>query len=99
MNEGFDDILAASNPHVQDLTTRTRALIKDVMPDVVEVPWPRQKVVGYGAGPKKMSGHFCYIAVHKNHVNLGFGPPHARSERGRCCIIWYGCEDLSEAAG
>ena len=72
MNDGFDDILAASNPHVQDLTTRTRALIKDVMPDVVEVPWPRQKVVGYGVGPKKMSEHFCYIAVHKNHVNLGF---------------------------
>jgi hypothetical protein len=23
-------------------------------------------------GPKKMSEHFCYIAFHKNHVNLGF---------------------------
>jgi hypothetical protein len=35
------------------------------MPDVVEVPWPRQRVIGYGVGPKKMSEHFCYVAVHK----------------------------------
>jgi hypothetical protein len=39
---------------------------------VVEVPWPRQNVVGYGVGPKKVSEHFCYIAFHKDHVNLGF---------------------------
>ena len=42
------------------------------MPNVVEVPWLKQKVVGYGVGPRKMSEHFCYIAVHRTHVNLGF---------------------------
>jgi hypothetical protein len=42
------------------------------MPDVVEVSWPRQRVIGYGVGPKKMSEHFCYIAAHKDQVNLGF---------------------------
>lgn len=42
------------------------------MPSVVEVPWPRQRVIGYGVGPKKMSEHFCYIGVYKDHVNLGF---------------------------
>jgi len=57
---------------VRDLATRTRALIFDVYPEVVEVPWPRQKVAGYGVGPKKMSEHFCYIALHDDHVNLGF---------------------------
>ncbi len=51
---------------------RVRALIRSVMPDVVEVPWPRQRVVGYGVGPRKMSEHFCYLAIHKAHVNLGF---------------------------
>jgi hypothetical protein len=72
MSEAFDEILADSSPRVRDLATRTRALIRDIMPEVVEVPWPRQRVVGYSVGPRKMSEHFCYIASHENHVNLGF---------------------------
>ncbi len=62
----------AFDSRVQELETRTRSLIFDVYPEVVEVPWPRQNVACYGIGPKKMSEHFCYIALHKNHVNLGF---------------------------
>ncbi len=69
---GFDEALAGFGPRVRDLATRTRALIRTIMPEVVEVPWPRQRVVGYGVGPRKMSEHFCYIAVHRDHVNLGF---------------------------
>ncbi len=68
----FEDILTASSPHAQGLARRLRALIVDVLPDVVEVPWPSQRVAGYGVGPKKMSEHFCYIAAHRDHVNLGF---------------------------
>jgi hypothetical protein len=71
MSEGFDEALAGSDGRVRDLTAGTRALILSVMPDVVEVPWPRQRVIGYGVGPKKMSEHFCYVAVHGDHVNLG----------------------------
>lgn len=72
MSDGFDAILVEFSPTVQDLATRTRALIQDVLPTVVEVPWPKQRVIGYGVGPRKMSEHFCYIAVHTDHVNLGF---------------------------
>jgi hypothetical protein len=72
VSEGFDKIMADSDPRVRDLATRTRALIQTVMPNVVEVPWLRQRVIGYGVGPKKMSEHFCYLAVHRDHVNLGF---------------------------
>jgi hypothetical protein len=36
------------------------------------VAWPRQKIIGYGVGPKKMSEQFCYIAVFKQRINLGF---------------------------
>lgn len=69
---GFDEIIASAGPTVRGLATQTRALIQDVMPDVVEVPWMRQRIIGYGVGPKKNSEHFCYIAVLTNHVNLGF---------------------------
>ena len=36
------------------------------------MPWPNQKIIGYGVGPKKMSEHFCYIAAQRAYVNLGF---------------------------
>jgi hypothetical protein len=40
-------------------------------PDVVRVVWPHQRTVGYGVGPKKMTEHYAYLAVHPRHVNLG----------------------------
>ena len=72
MGDGFREIAARFDPRVRDLAVGARALIEDVHPGVVEVPWPRQNVVGYGVGPKKMSEHFCYVAFHKDHLNLGF---------------------------
>ena len=72
MADGFDQIVADVSPPVRDLALRTRALIREVLPDVVEVPWPRQRTVGFGVGPKKMSEHFCYVAVLADRVNLGF---------------------------
>lgn len=49
-----------------------RALIRRLDPDVVEVVWPHQGTIGFGVGPKKMSEHYAYLAVHPKHVNLGF---------------------------
>ncbi|HSH79158.1 MAG TPA: DUF1801 domain-containing protein [Herpetosiphonaceae bacterium] len=72
MSDGFDEIMVDVDPHIAELALRTRTLIRDVYPVVVEVPWPKQRVIGYGVGPRKMSEHFCYISVSGNHVNLGF---------------------------
>jgi hypothetical protein len=72
MSNRFEEIIAEASPRVEALARGTKALIQNVMPDVVEVPWPKQKIIGYGVGPKKMSEHFCYIGIFKNHVNLGF---------------------------
>lgn len=72
MKNGFDEIVASVSPLARELAQKARALIQVVYPAVVEVPWPKQRVIGYGVGPKKMSEHFCYISVSKNHVNLGF---------------------------
>lgn len=72
MINGFDEIVFAVSPHARQLAEQARALIQSVYPAVVEVPWPKQRVIGYGVGPKKMSEHFCYISVSKNHINLGF---------------------------
>ena len=42
MSEGFDEALAGSDGRVRHLAAETHALILSVMPDVVEVLWPRQ---------------------------------------------------------
>ena len=72
MSNGFDEIVSGVSPHAHQLAEAARALIRDVYPAVVEVPWPKQRVIGYGVGPKKMSEHFCYISVSRDHINLGF---------------------------
>ena len=61
-----------SGDQAQERVRGIRELVADVYPNGVEVPWPNQRVIGYGVGPKKMSEHFCYIGAFRNHVNLGF---------------------------
>ena len=72
MTDTFEEVLAASSPQVATLARQARALIQDVMPNVVEVVWPTQRMAGYGVGPKKLSEQFCYIGPFKKHINLGF---------------------------
>lgn len=72
MSNGFDEILETADPSTRALARQARALIESIYPAVVEVPWPKQRVIGYGVGPKKMSEHFCYLSVSKNHINIGF---------------------------
>jgi hypothetical protein len=68
----FDEAISGSITDVELIARRLRDLIIEIYPDVVEVPWPNQKIIGYGVGPKKMSQHFCYIAAQREYVNLGF---------------------------
>ncbi len=72
MSNEFKEMLATASANVADLARQAKALIQDVMPDVVEVVWLNQRISGYGVGPKKMSEQFCYIALFKERINLGF---------------------------
>ncbi len=71
-HDTFEEALSGSSNQVREIAEGLRSLIIDVYPEVVEVPWPKQKIIGYGVGPKKMSEHFCYIGSYRAHVNLGF---------------------------
>ena len=71
-NGSFAEVVAQASPEIQTLAHEARALLAEVMPGITEVPWARQRIAGYGVGPKKMSQHFCYIAPFKKHLNLGF---------------------------
>jgi hypothetical protein len=68
----FEETLVDSSKPTQELAHALRRRIIELYPEVVEVPWPKQKITGYGVGPKKMSEHFCYLGAFKHHVNLGF---------------------------
>jgi hypothetical protein len=71
VTDDWDALLAQLSPEVAELVTAADALIRRTDPAVVRVVWPHQKTVGYGVGPKKMSEHYAYLAVHPRHVNLG----------------------------
>ncbi len=68
----FEDALANRSDHARELAYQLRKLVSRVMPDVVEVPWPKMRMASYGVGPKKKTEHFCYISAQKDDVNLGF---------------------------
>jgi hypothetical protein len=70
-SDGWDDLIVQLSPEVAALVDAADALIRRTDPAVVRVVWPHQKTVGYGIGPKKMSEHYAYLAVHPRHVNLG----------------------------
>jgi hypothetical protein len=68
----FEEAISRSESQMAEIARQLRKLIIDVDPDVVEVPWPHQQIIGYGVGPKKMSEHYCYIAPQRDYANLGF---------------------------
>jgi Domain of unknown function (DU1801) len=70
-DDGWEALLAQLPPEVAGLVRAADDVVRRTDPDVVRVVWPHQKTVGYGVGPKKMSEHYAYLAVHPRHVNLG----------------------------
>jgi hypothetical protein len=57
---------------VQELARSVRTLVYDVLPQAVEVVWPKQGSIGWGTGPKKFTEQFAYLMPFKRHVTLGF---------------------------
>jgi hypothetical protein len=68
----FDDILALASPELRPVCEALRRRIASSHKGFVEVVWPKQRIASFGVGPKKMTQHYAYIAVHGAHVNLGF---------------------------
>ena len=68
----FDELLERFSTDVRRIATEARSLICELDPEVTEVVWVPQGTAGYGVGPKKLSEHYGYLALHAGHVNLGF---------------------------
>ena len=72
MSKEFEAAFLCAEKPIFALAQNARALLYRLDPQIVEVVWRKQKIAGYGVGPKKMSEHYCYISVHKAHINIGF---------------------------
>ena len=70
--EGFNQLIAEATPDIRELIIETKHLLEEVYPEYVEVPWVKQKTIGYGIGEKKMSEHFSWIGIYSKHIVLGF---------------------------
>jgi hypothetical protein len=67
----FETLLEDVVSELQPVCRELRAVVTKLHPEFVEVIWPKQRIVSYGVGPKKMSEHYVYIAPQARHVNLG----------------------------
>ena len=68
----FAEIIAGSSPGIQELAHAVRNLIYAVLPQTIEVVWPRQGSAGWGTGVKKFTEQFAYLMPFKGHITLGF---------------------------
>jgi hypothetical protein len=71
-HQAFDSVVSQSSAEIKQLAHAVRDLVFQVLPETVEVVWPKQGSVGWGIGPKKFSEQFCYLLPFKQHVTLGF---------------------------
>jgi hypothetical protein len=72
VTDDWDRALERTTDSGREVAAAIRSLMRRLHPTVVEVIWPHQGTVGWGIGPRKMSEHYAYLAVHPAHVNLGF---------------------------
>ena len=68
----FTAVMAARAPEIQELARALRDLVFDVLPQTVEVVWPKQGTVGWGTGRRKFTEQFAYCLTFKHHVTIGF---------------------------
>jgi hypothetical protein len=71
-DEAFNGVVDKSSDEVKEVARAVRDLVYDILPEAVEVVWPRQGSVGWGTGPKKFTEQFAYLMPFKRHVTLGF---------------------------
>lgn len=71
-NEEFEQVIENFSEEIKELARETRKLIYQILPEVVEVVWVKQKNIGYGTGIKKKSEHFSWLMPATKHVSLGF---------------------------
>ncbi len=72
MDTEVQAFLASYPAEVRDLAWKLRALVFEVIPNVLELVDASDKMIGYGLSPK-WADIMCVIAPYTSHVILMFG--------------------------
>ena len=68
----FADVLCVASPRMRPVCRALRKQIASIHPGFTEIVWLKFAIASFGVGPKKMTQHYAYIGVQRDHVNLGF---------------------------
>lgn len=66
-----EDIAALAPPSLRPVLADLCAIILSVHPSANVLCWPKLRIASFGIGPKKSTQHYAYIAVNRQHLNLG----------------------------
>lgn len=64
-------VVASAPKAFQSVLLSLRELILSVHPTTTIIAWPKQRIISFGLGPRKMTDHYAYIAAYATHVNFG----------------------------
>jgi len=71
MTPTVEEFLAGYSSEVQAIAVNVRALVREVMPDALEIVDVPAKMIAYGT-ENSYRGMICVISPFAKHVNLGF---------------------------
>ena len=71
MTPTVDDFLASYPTEVRDIAVKLRALVREVLPNALEIVDVPAKMIAYGT-ENTYKGMICVISPFAKHVNLGF---------------------------
>jgi hypothetical protein len=67
-----NQVLEAASASTRPVAEALYKLLLRAHPQASILAWPKQRIVSFGFGPKKMTQHYAYIGIQSAHVNLGF---------------------------
>jgi hypothetical protein len=67
-----EQVLEAASAKTRPVADALYALLLRTHPKANQLAWPKQRIISFGWGPKKMSEHYAYLGIQSAHVNLGF---------------------------
>jgi hypothetical protein len=68
----FDDVMAGQQPETVAVAHHLRQLFLDALPEVIEIPRPKEQHVAYAAPGGRANAVFGYICPVRDYVRLGF---------------------------
>ncbi|AZP10812.1 DUF1801 domain-containing protein [Undibacterium parvum] len=68
----FEAVFALASEEQRPIVEALHQKILSVHPGAYMLAWPKQGIVSYGFGPRKMLDHYAYIGIQAKHTNLGF---------------------------